>query len=195
MSHPPSPPWPWFGGLIAPPLPSPSCRIRGCPSTRSPLAGVLGQALPVCRLWESVSQQNRPCRLGARHGDELSETFRCFASCLWPGADPHSASRARSGLWGSPGPVSPPEKRFKPYSWLLFPFPLQPALNSRSISFVFHPGSALCPALHQPWGDITVPDRVGWWQGHVLSPDGEMQAGRDLRSRSGLLWALRAPPF
>lgn len=147
-------------------------------------------------LWESVSQQNQPCWLWVRHQDALSETFCCSASSLWPEADTHSpSSAARSRLSGSLGPVSPPEKRFKPYSWLLFPFPLQPALNSRSISFVFHPGSALCPSLHQPWGDIAVPDRVGWWQGNGLSPDGKIEAGRDFRSRAGLHKALWASPF
>lgn len=136
-------------------------------------------------LGERESAEPTPLPRGETPG-RLSETFFCFASSLWPEADPHSpSSAARSRLSGSPGPVSPPEKRFKPYSWLLFPFPLQPALNSRSISFVFHPGSALCPSLHQPWGDITVPDRVGWWQGSVLSPDGEMEAGMDSGTHLG----------
>lgn len=156
-----------------------------------------GDPRPGCwdKLWEGVSQHKRPCRLRPSHRDALSETFCCSASSLWPEADTHSpSSAARSRLSGSLGPVSPPEKRFKPYSWLLFPFPLQPALNSRSISFVFHPGSALCPSLRQPSGDITVPDRVGWWQCNVPSPHGEIEAGRDFRSRSGLHWALRAPP-
>lgn len=123
--------------------------------------GLVGTGFAWCGVWESVGQQNQPCWLRVPHRDALSETFCCFACSLWPEADPHSpSSAARSRLPGSLGPVSPPEKRFKPCSWLLFPFPLQPALNSRSISFVFHPGSALCPSLHQPWGGIIMPDRV-----------------------------------
>lgn len=181
MSHPPSPPRPWFGGIdfcsaSFPFLPAP--RLSGHKVTPGRVRD---------GLWRSVSQQNRPRRLRARHRDALSETFRCSASSLWPEADTHSpSSAARSRLWGSLGPVSPPEKRFEPCSWLLFPFPLQPALNSRSISFVFHPGSALCPSLHRPRGDIAVPDRMGWWQGRVLAPHGEIEAGKDFGSGSGL---------
>lgn len=136
MSLPPSPPVPWFGGLIAPPLPSPSSRIGGCPSARSPL----GMGVRTCFACVRDSGEHESAETGtagfaapllaSTHRDTLGETV-CFAFCLFPLASSRYSfterRAARSRLSGSPGPVSLPEKRFNPYSRLLFPFPLQPA--------------------------------------------------------------------
>lgn len=109
-----------LGALIAPPLPSPSCRIAAVRAQGDPSPGQGGLCLGQGR---AVSQQTHPV-LRARHRDALSETFRCFASSLWPEADTHSpSSAARSRLRGSLGPVSPSEKEIQALLVAALPLP------------------------------------------------------------------------
>lgn len=195
MSLPLSPPWPRFGGLIAPPLPSPSSRIGGCPSARSPLG--MGVRTRFACVWDSGERESAETGTGSLRGHAGTRSARhfplLFASSLWPEADTHSLSSAPL-VQGSRAPLGPSLCRRRdstPTRGCSSPSPSSLLLNSRSISYVFHLSSALCPSPHQPWGNIAATDRVVWWLHNIPSPDGETEAGRDFRGRTGLHWEHR----